>query len=160
MDILHEVLKFADHNRGIIACIGVVGGALAYSGCSTTTIDPSTGKSVSRTQLVMSAEAFQATFNTSVEQLRDDYERNVTIARRAFGDRVGAYELAEADLDAKDEQKEKLLGVISSVSSLNPATAGIMTIAGPLLAGGLGLDNWRKGKRIRKLSNGHPPPTV
>jgi hypothetical protein len=160
MDLLHEALKFADYNRGIIASIGVVGGALAYSGCATTTIDPSTGKSVSRAQLVMSAEAFQATFNTSVEQLQSDYERNVAIAKRAFGDRVAAYELAESDLDAKDEQKEKLLGVISSVSSLNPATAGIMTIAGPLLAGGLGLDNWRKGKRIRKLSNGQATATT
>ena len=162
MDPFHWLLKFVDHNRGVVITALAIVGALVYSGCATTTVDPVTGRTVDRAQLVLAAEQFQTTYDQSVANMRADYERNLSIAKMSFGDKVHLYELAESDLDAKDLQKEKLLSVITSVSNLNPATAGIMTIAGPLLAGGLGLDNWRKGKRIRKLANGksEPAPTT
>jgi len=157
MDILHKVLKWADHNRYV--CLGILLAVVAsvwLFGCQITTpslTDPA--EKVTAQQFEVQVVTEQAALEFKAEDLKNDLEKH-NKAVLAFNQRV---ELGRADIEAQIELRENIVSIIGGLATsaaegtLTPGAAinSIITLGMLLAGGGAILDNRRKNKVIAEL---------
>ena len=154
MDILHNVLKWLDYNRGL--AVALVLGVIAASwlvGCDVKTssiIDPA--RQVTATQLDREITTLQGNLDkrsAAIKAQEAEYNSDVAAANTNI-------EAANADLEAQVQLRLKLIemagGIGSAVASggfTAPAAIGSVVQLLTLLAtGGLVIDNRRKDRLI------------
>ena len=158
-DWWHDLLKFADHNRGALTAAAIVVALAAYLlGCNATTgslIDP--GASVTSRQL-----------RTEIQHVEADLakRRNLLTSEVAnFNDDVVRFnesaEEAVADLESQEEVRRHIVQIVGGFASdaaqgdFNPVSAisTLVTLITVGTAAGLAVDNRRKSSVIRLLKD-------
>jgi len=154
MDILHTLLKFADHHRytliALAICIGLSGWLVGCQVKTQSVVDPAA--TVTPTQLAREVVFMQGQFDkqaASIEGATATYNAEVDTFNALITE-------AEADLTMKIERRRKIvevlggLGTLAAEGTLTPLAA-IGSILQLLLAGGvagLGADVIRKNRII------------
>lgn len=162
MDLLHTVVKWAEHNRWLVLSLVV---ALALSswiiGCqpkTTSLLDPD--KQVPAATLEREAVVIEAGLAKQVATLRQlEAAYNADVVKMN-----ASIEMAQADIKRQVELRLKFIEVLGGIGSAvasggltAPAAVGsavqVLTL---LAAGGLAFDTRRKSKVIGELKNDNP----
>jgi len=154
MDMLHNILKWVDYNRWlIIGLILAVALSVWTVGCQPTTPslnDPNVKVTVVALEReIVSAQAVLDKQAGMILGLESAYNSDVTAKNAAI-------ELAQADIKRQEELRLKLIelagGLGTTIASggltAPAAIATVMQLLTLFAAGGLGVDNMRKGRII------------
>lgn len=160
-DYLHRALQWIDHNRYLFICMlvafAISVGMFAMVGCQSTTTGVVTPEPVTRVGLEQQAAQVQKALDSQwagIEKSIADYNADVM----AYGQ---AFDVAEADLDRKDEMKRQVFTGLAelaqsaaaggaSLGTVIPTTVGLIGVA--LGVGAMG-DSKRKDIVIKAKSD-------
>lgn len=157
MDVLHPLLKFADHYRYTLAAVVLVAVCVGWLGaCASTTPgldDPS--RPVSRPALTRQAVEAERAIATEKAEL----EAKVAALNAKIEAHNAALDAAVADLDRQDAMRAKILQTVGgaalqlaggTVDPVGLIVTGV-GLAGTALTPALIADSRRKDKRIKAL---------
>ena len=139
------MVKWISKNQGIVVSLVIVAILMLWTfGCESQVKSPITGNMVTRPELTLEVDI-------QVKQLEAQLDNIQKQAALQF-----------VSLDRQDEIKSKLYefaAITSQSATFNPT--GVITLAGSILAMGLGVDNRIKDKIIKNRPlNGEVPPTT
>lgn len=159
-DLWHDLLEKADYHRGALFGVGIaVMLALALFGCDVTTtslVDPN--RTVNSQQLLAEVSLLEKNLSTRQNQLIADIATFNDEAKRLDESFISA----TTDLQRKYELRAQLVQAVGGFAvdaasgQFNPISA-ISTLVSLLslgAAGGLAVDNYRKGRVIKVLKDG------
>lgn len=177
--MIHQILKLMDHWRGTAGALGLSLCILYLSACELTTKDPTSGEqatistisnNVDAKAIELQAAAAEADriYQSSLQAVTSDYEQQLRVLADIHVSQTTDlqtqldllatnYENAVADLERKAAQRSELVSVaLNTLGVVHPGLAGAIGASGLLAALGLGYDNRRKDKTIKRLKGKTP----
>ena len=146
MDILHKALKFADHNRYVVAgFVLALALMICFVSCTPTT-----------NSVLLPGE------KVTVREL----EREAVTIKSDYAEKVKLLKVAQEDIEEQIAFRTQIIGIVGSLGdaavagTISPTTglAAAMQLLTLTVAGGALLDNRRKDKKIAAAKPSTPPP--
>lgn len=176
MDLFHSFLKTLDHWRGTALSLGLAAALVCLAACETLGHDPTTGNqasltvisnNVDRKAIELEAAAAEADrlYAASLSTLKHDYEKSLSQLASVHTEKLSSiqvelealtagYEAAVEEIETKAAKRAALISIGQDLlNTVHPGLGGALAASGLLTALGVGYDNRRKDKTIKRLKD-------
>lgn len=160
-DYFHSTVKWISHNRYTFFGLGIAATILSLSACTFTAKDPKTGKEATKQELITSIEAEAKTSASKYKKLEAEFLDALAQMEAEDARLIAQYEAAIANIDRQEQTWTQVLSWVNSIPAVgsNPVLGGALGLAGMVFGLGVGVDNRRKDRVIKRSKSKTNEPT-